>query len=43
MATTHAIRNDVLVGWIISVVGHIRIKCFFLFFTKVEIGEAQCD
>lgn len=42
MATTHAIRNGVLVGQIILVGRHIRAKFFFLLFTKVEISEAQC-
>jgi hypothetical protein len=34
MVTTHAIRNGVLLGWIISVVRHIRTKFFLLLFTK---------
>ncbi len=42
MATTHVIRNDVLVGQTILVVRHIRARFFFLLFTNVEIGETQC-
>jgi hypothetical protein len=42
MATTHAIRNGVLEGQIISMVRHIKVKFFVLLFMKVEIGEGQC-